>query len=82
LDETLSGDRFQKVLSDCAVVNGGRPVRLTLDGTLQQEATRLMAGRFGAVVVMEPSTGRLRALVSSPASESLNRALNGGYPPG
>jgi peptidoglycan glycosyltransferase len=82
LDETLSGDRFQKVLNDCAVVNGGRPVRLTLDGTLQQEATRLMAGRFGAVVVMEPSTGRLRALVSSPASDSLNRALNGVYPPG
>lgn len=82
LVEPVSGSRFRQVLDDCAVANGGRPVALTLDGVLQKEATRLMAGRFGAVIVMEPSTGRLRALVSSPSSDYLNRALNGVYPPG
>lgn len=78
----LSGSRFKQVLNDCAVANGGTPVALTLDGALQDEARRLLAGRHGAVVALEPATGYVRALVSAPYSDGLNRALNGVYPPG
>ncbi len=70
---------------------------LTLDARLQEKAYGLLAGRAGAVVVMEPVGGALRALVSSPsfdpchpvsdpgagdAAPMLNRALQGRYPPG
>lgn len=70
---------------------------LTLDARLQERAYELLAGRAGAVVVMEPASGAIRALVSSPSFDPyhpvpdadagdtapmLNRALQGRYPPG
>ena len=42
----------------------------------------MMAGKNGAVVALEPATGRIRALVSAPRTAYLDRALNGLYPPG
>lgn len=77
-----SGSAFQHVLDDLALAAEGKPVALTLDARLQQRAEALMAGKQGAVVVLEPTTGRIRALVSAPHAASLNRALNGLYPPG
>ncbi len=45
-----------------------RPVDLVLsvDARFQQLASRLLGGRRGAVVAIEPSTGRILALVSTP----------------
>lgn len=45
----------------------GRPLTLSLDLDLQQEAARQMEGKVGAVVAMDPRTGEIRALYSAPA---------------
>ena len=55
---------------------------LTIDAELQAKAESLMEGKLGAVAVLEPATGRIRALVNAPRAAYLNRALNGLYPPG
>ncbi len=44
----------------------GSPLTLSLDLELQEEAERLMQGRVGAVVALDPRTGEIRALYSSP----------------
>jgi len=75
------GSTFQKVIDELHLASG-EPVRLTVDADLQAKAESLMDGKFGAVVVLEPSTGKIRALVSVPHAAYLNRALNGLYPPG
>ena len=62
--------------------DGQVAVPLTLDADLQSRAEELMAGKNGAVVALEPATGRIRALVSAPRAAYLDRALNGLYPPG
>lgn len=82
LDVAEEGSTFQHVLDDRALAAKGRPVPLTLDARLQARAEALMEGKRGAVVALEPATGRLRALVSVPRANYLNRALNGLYPPG
>ncbi len=82
LDVAEPGSMLQHALDDLALVSGGRPVPLTLDARLQARAEALMKGKFGAVVALEPTTGRIRALVSAPRVNYLNRALNGLYPPG
>jgi penicillin-binding protein 2 len=47
----------------------GRDLRLTLDLELQQQTERAFAadGKVGAVVALDPRSGAVRALVSSPA---------------
>ncbi|MFH1886894.1 MAG: penicillin-binding protein 2 [Pseudomonadota bacterium] len=45
----------------------GCNVRLTLDMNLQKDARRLMAGKSGALVALDPNTGRVLALVSEPS---------------
>lgn len=45
----------------------GRDLRLTLDAELQVEAFRLLDGRRGAVVMLDPASGALRVLASSPS---------------
>ncbi|HCK21802.1 MAG TPA: penicillin-binding protein 2 [Bacteroidetes bacterium] len=44
----------------------GKNVTLTIDIELQQFAEALMAGKKGAVVAIEPTTGEILCLVSSP----------------
>ena len=72
--------------------------RLTIRDALQRRAWELLKGRKGCVVALEPSTGRIRALVSSPGPDPstvrglvngviggapyFNRVLDGLYPPG
>lgn len=46
--------------------NRGGSVALTLDPQAQQAALDAMQGRPGAVVALEPSTGRILAMVSTP----------------
>ncbi|SFR05477.1 peptidoglycan D,D-transpeptidase FtsI family protein [Desulfoscipio geothermicus] len=74
----------------------GNDITLTVDAGLQQYAAKLLAGKKGAVVVLDPATGEVLALASSPAFDPLqpakyiddaeapllNRALQGAYPPG
>ena len=82
LDVALPGSTFQHVLDDLSIKANEPSVPLTLDAALQARAEELMAGKQGAVVVLEPATGRIRALVSAPRAAYLDRALNGLYPPG
>lgn len=44
-----------------------RSIQVTLDHRLQRTAARALGSRYGAVVAIEPATGRLLALVSSPS---------------
>lgn len=44
----------------------GSPLTLSLDLELQEEAERLLQDRAGAVVALDPRTGEIRALYSSP----------------
>lgn len=75
----------------------GTNLVLTLDAELQKFAFKLMDGRKGAIVGIDPRDGAIRILLSSPsfnpnqyerilnldpASPLLNRALHGRYPPG
>lgn len=76
------GSTFQHVLDDLALAIDGADVRLSIDADLQAVAERAMTNKFGAVVALEPSSGRIRALVSAPRAAYLNRALRGLYPPG
>jgi penicillin-binding protein 2 len=48
----------------------GREVRLSLNTALQQAAWDALGGEAGCIVVMEPDTGKLRALVTSPAYDN------------
>ena len=82
LEVALPGTVFQRALDARALADDGRPVKLSLDGALQARAEELLKGRTGAAVVLEPTTGRIRALVSVPKVDYLDRALNGLYPPG
>lgn len=45
----------------------GNDLTVTLDARLQQEAARLLAGRRGAAIAIDPRTGDLLALASAPA---------------
>ena len=75
----------------------GEDVRLTLDPKAQKVALTALAGRPGAVVAMEPDTGRVRVMASVPGfnpnlitspkgigagASTLNRVTQGRYPPG
>ena len=44
----------------------GSDIRTTIDAHLQQYGQQLMKGRTGSLVAIEPSTGEILALVSSP----------------
>jgi peptidoglycan glycosyltransferase len=49
----------------------GAAVTLTLDARLQEKAYELLEGRRGAVVILQPRSGALLALVSSPGFNPL-----------
>jgi len=61
----------------------GRPVQLTLDTRTQQAADATLAAESlpAAVVVTQPSTGRILAVANSPSAPG-DIALNGQYPAG
>lgn len=75
----------------------GKDLSLTLDASLQEIAYQALKGVKGAVVVQDPNTGEILALVSSPSFNPddisqleldnpnepfFNRAISGEYPPG
>ncbi len=48
----------------------GQEVRLAIDTRIQKAAWDALGGQSGGIVVMEPDTGRLLALVTSPAYDN------------
>jgi len=65
----------------------GEDLKLHLDSHLQLEATRLLAGKRGVIIAIEPETGAVLSLVSTPAynpnafvggisSKAYNKLLN------
>lgn len=70
-NDFLTGTANEQFLDQLgALVTGQRPrgaaVQLTIDPVVQQAAYDAMGGLKGAVVAIEPSTGRILALVSTP----------------
>lgn len=71
-DSILSGDDdrlFVRRIVDLLTKEStqGGAVKLTLNPAAQEAAYKGLAGRRGAVVALEPSTGRILAMVSSPS---------------
>lgn len=72
MGEQLSGDSdsqfYDRVM---ATLSGSQPtgasVELTVDPELQELAYNLLGGRKGSIVAVEPSTGRILAMASSPS---------------
>jgi len=64
-DDRLFVKRVVELLTQEA--SKGGDVKLTLNAAAQEAAWKGLAGRRGAVVAIEPSTGRILALVSSPS---------------
>ena len=75
----------------------GNDVYLTIDAELQNFVWKVMKGRKGSVIFMDPYNGEILSLVSSPSynpngplggalndrdAPFLNRAISGQYPPG
>lgn len=54
----------------------GNNIHLTLNANLQQRAYELLGNRTGSVVVLEPRTGRLLALVSTPGFDPAGLVSN------
>ena len=72
LNPVLTGRANSQILDQLtALVTGSTPegasVQLTLDPEIQQIAYDAMGDRRGAVVVLDPSTGRVLAMVSTPS---------------
>ncbi|OON80696.1 PbsX family transcriptional regulator [Streptomyces tsukubensis] len=69
---TLSGAKADK----------GRPVRTTIDPTVQRAAADALSGveKTAAIVAIDPSDGHILAAANKPGG--MNRALAGRYPPG
>ncbi len=60
-------DEFSSIFSELTSEQPeGSDVTTTLDPQAQSTARDALAGRQGAIVALEPSTGRVRAMVSSP----------------
>lgn len=56
LDYAFAGEKFK-----------GHDVYLTLDHTLQEAAQKGLQGKTGAAIVLEPKTGKIRAMYATPA---------------
>ncbi|MDQ3854981.1 MAG: penicillin-binding protein 2, partial [Chloroflexota bacterium] len=54
----------------------GSDLYLTLDAELQRLAQRLLGGRRGAIIAMNPKTGEILAMASSPAYNAADLAYN------
>ena len=70
--ESVVVDARNRVRNTASIRDGDRPaeagqsLQLTLDLELQQWAEKLMLGKKGSVVAIEPATGEVLAMVSAP----------------
>ena len=63
--DALFWERVKAVLT--GTQNSGATIETSIDATLQTLAYQLMDGKDGAVVVTQPKTGRILAMVSTPS---------------
>ena len=78
-DKTLTGSKdyssWQNALNSLAgITEPGNSVQLTIDSRIQQAAEQALAGRKGAIVVLDPRTGAVLAWASAPAYDNTNIA--------
>ena len=78
-DKTLTGSKdyssWQNALSSLAgITEPGNSVQLTIDSRIQQAAEQALAGRKGAIVVLDPRTGAVLAWASAPAYDNTDIA--------
>jgi penicillin-binding protein 2 len=61
----------------CVFPTPGANIHLTLDNRIQREAEACLQGQVGAIVVLDPKTGKVLALASSPtfSQEAFERGL-------
>lgn len=64
-DDSLALNQLKKTLTGQTPAGGG--VELTIDPKLQHAAIDALAGQKGAIVALEPSTGKILAMVSNPS---------------
>ncbi len=64
-DDRLAVDRLQQLLA--GKEQRGGVIQLTIDPNLQKAAYAALSGRTGAAVVIDPKTGEILAMVSSPS---------------
>lgn len=64
-DEALAGQRLQELINGRQPQGGG--VVLTINPKAQEAAYKALGDQRGAVVAIEPSTGKILALVSTPS---------------
>lgn len=57
--------KYENGIHDIAPISG-KNLKLSIDMELQQYGEQLMRGKIGAIVAIEPATGEVLALVSSP----------------
>jgi penicillin-binding protein A len=77
----LSGEKGGRPLERLNNSIYGRPqvgndLRLTLNAPLQSEVAALMGGRRGSVVVLDPTSGAVLAMVSTPGYDPQHLAFN------
>ncbi len=76
----LSGERGNTLsrLKDDILGNPqvGNDLYLSLDARLQVEASALLGGRYGSVVVLDPASGAILSMVSSPGFDSRQLSFN------
>lgn len=75
LNEALSGTGGSQFLQRIdQIISGQSPrganVEITIDPAVQQAASDALAGLQGAVIAIEPSTGRILAMVTSPTYDT------------
>jgi len=77
-----SDDKERQLFREAAVK--GRPLELTLDSDLQQEAERLLAGvgPASALVAIKPSNGDILVAANGPGTNGYNMATYGQFAPG
>lgn len=76
-DKTLTGSKdyssWQNALNSLAgITEPGNSVQLTIDSRIQVAAEQALAGRTGAIVVLDPRTGAVLAWASSPTYDNTN----------
>lgn len=64
-DSRFYVDRLQQMLANRTPQGGA--IRVTINAAAQEAAMKALAGRTGAVVAIDPSTGAILALASSPS---------------
>ena len=73
-DDRLAVDRLQQLLAGKEPRGG--VVTLTLDPKMQKAGFEAMAGRSGSLVALDPATGEILALVSSPSYDPTTLSIN------